>query len=416
MVKIRPDEIYIGSAAIEALIQYCRQKGHMRLLLVADRNTHAALGQRVEGALHHAGFDLKSVLLTSDEVVADAHNILQILIAANNEGRTFLAVGSGTITDLTRFTSHRTGAHFLSMPTAPSVDGFTSIGAPTIVAGVKKTLVAQPPAAIFVDIETLAGAPRLLLAAGFGDMMGKFTSAADFRLGHLLWDEPFEEEIAQRTQQAAQLCVANVPQIGSSTHEGAEVLFHNLVESGYCMLDFGDSRPASGAEHHISHFVEMRLLQQGQKALLHGAKVGVATVRIAELYDRIKQLSQQEAATLIAQAKQPDAASEEERIRSAYGDLADEMLREQCAFTHMPADQYAALQEEIVEQWPQIQSIAQGVPSANELTGWLKRVGAPTTPAELGLSQDEFELAYNHGHYLRQRFTIRKLMHMFFNA
>ncbi|MEZ4660505.1 MAG: iron-containing alcohol dehydrogenase [Caldilineaceae bacterium] len=200
MPKIRPDEIYIGPTAIESLIQYCRRVNHGRLLMVADRNTYAALGQRVEDALRNASFDLKTVLLTSDEVVADAHNILQILIAANNEGRTFLAVGSGTITDLTRFTSHRTGVPFIAMPTAPSVDGFTSIGAPTIVRGVKKTLVSQPPAAIFVDIETLAGAPQRLLAAGFGDMMGKFTSAADFRLGRLLWDEPYDEEIADRTR------------------------------------------------------------------------------------------------------------------------------------------------------------------------------------------------------------------------
>lgn len=414
MPKIRPDEIYIGPTAIESLIQYCRRPNHVRLLMVADRNTYAALGERVEAALRDAGFDLKTVLLTSDEVTADAHNILQILIAANNEGRTFLAVGSGTITDLTRFTSHRTGVPFISMPTAPSVDGFTSIGAPTIVRGVKKTLVSQPPAAIFVDIETLASAPRPLLAAGFGDMMGKFTSAADFRLGRLLWDEPYDEEIAERTRHAAQLCVDSVDQIGSASEQGAEILFNNLVESGYCMLDFGDSRPASGTEHHISHFIEMRLLQQGQKALLHGAKVGVATVRTAQLYDRIKQLTQPEAAQLIAQAVQPAAADEEATIRAAYGDLADELLREQAAFIHMSTDAYSALKEEISEQWPQIQAIAQQVPAAAEITKWLKTVGAPTTPAELGIADAEFELAYNHGHYLRQRFTIRKLVHLFF--
>ncbi|MEZ4660506.1 MAG: iron-containing alcohol dehydrogenase [Caldilineaceae bacterium] len=202
-------------------------------------------------------------------------------------------------------------------------------------------------------------------------------------------------------------------QIGSASEQGAEILFNNLVESGYCMLDFGDSRPASGTEHHISHFIEMRLLQQGQKARLHGAKVGVATVRTAQLYDRIKQLAQSEAATLIGQAVQPTAAAEEAAIRAAYGDLADELLREQAPFIHMSAADYSALKEEIVEQWPQIQAIAQQVPAAAEITKWLKAVGAPTTPAELGISDDEFELAYNHGHYLRQRFTIRKLVHLF---
>jgi hypothetical protein len=49
-----------------------------------------------------------------------------------------------------------------------------------------------------------------------------------------------------------------------------------LFETGLCMLDFGQTRPASGSEHHISHFWEMKLLLERRPAILHGAKVEVA--------------------------------------------------------------------------------------------------------------------------------------------
>ena len=66
--------------------------------------------------------------------------VFQVLLALDRTPRTFLAVGSGTITDITRFVSHRIAAEFISLPTAASVDGFTSIGAPMVIDGAKITV------------------------------------------------------------------------------------------------------------------------------------------------------------------------------------------------------------------------------------------------------------------------------------
>lgn len=413
MEKIRPQALYVGPEAISELAQFCETNDHRHLLLVADQNTHAALGERVKTTLDSAGFDCKPVLFNSPEVVADPEHILQILIAANNEKRTFIAVGSGTITDLARFTSHRTGQSFIAMPTAPSVDGFASIGAPIIVQGIKKTVISQSPIAIFADIDTLCNVPRPLLAAGFADMLAKFTSAADFDLGHLIWGEPHDLEISERTRQTAQQCADNVDQIATATEDGLRILFDALIESGYCMLDFGESRPASGTEHHMSHFIEMQLLQQGKPAILHGAKVGVGTIRAAQLYNSIKQLSQQDVAQAMEMAELPDRQQEETRIQAAYGAQANILIKEQLPFTNMSPEQIDTCKQRIIDCWPQIQAIAQQVPAPTEITGWLEQVGGPTTPQDLGITSAEFEAAYNHGHYLRERFTIRKMVHLF---
>jgi glycerol-1-phosphate dehydrogenase [NAD(P)+] len=50
------------------------------------------------------------------------------------------------------------------------------------------------------------------------------------------------------------------------------------------MLIFGKFHPASGGEHHVSHIWEMAALKEGKKQQLHGAKVGVPSILVANRY------------------------------------------------------------------------------------------------------------------------------------
>ncbi|MEZ4667275.1 MAG: iron-containing alcohol dehydrogenase [Anaerolineae bacterium] len=177
MPKIEP--IYVGNDAVDQMLAFVANNGLKRFALVADTHTYQALGERVAAALKAKGYDLSTVVLEGDHIHADEHQLVQAFIRAPLGDCTFIAVGSGTITDITRFVSHRSGRRFIAMPTAPSVDGFTSIGAPLILAGVKTTIICQPPLAVFADVDTLRKAPHRLIAAGFGDMIGKITSLAD---------------------------------------------------------------------------------------------------------------------------------------------------------------------------------------------------------------------------------------------
>lgn len=410
MEQIRPLAVVISDQAVPQLVEFCRQQGLHKLFMVADVRTYAAQGQAVAQTLAAAGFDLKQIVFRNDEVVADAAHILDVLLAAGGEERTCIAVGTGTLTDITRFVSHRTRSAFISVPTAPSVDGFASIGAPLIIHGVKITVNCQAPLALFADINTLAAAPRAMIAAGFADMLAKFTSVADWRLGRLLWDEPYDEAIAQRTLAAVQICVDNAAAIAEGEAAGLTWLMDALLESGYCMLDFGNSRPASGTEHHYSHYWEMKLLREGRPAILHGAKVGVATVLVAGLYDRLRQLSQAEVADLLEAAVWPARGEEMARIAAAYGDLADDVAAGQESFLGLDEAHVERLKRRILANWDEIQAIAAQVPPAAEVAALLAQVGGPTTAAELGFDDSERDLAIANGHYLRDRFTAHKLM------
>jgi glycerol-1-phosphate dehydrogenase [NAD(P)+] len=401
--------VYIGVDALSRLVAYCKQQRLHRFLLVCDGNTYRAFGEKVEAALKGEGFDVALACLDAQEVIPNEYSLIQVLLKPDREERIYLAVGTGTITDITRFVSHRTKATFVSLPTAASVDGFTSIGAALIVGGLKKTIICEPPTAIFADLPTLCSAPACLAASGFGDMIGKLLSSADWELGHVLWDEPFDREIKERMQKAAYKCIDYAVEIGKGYQEGIYVLMDGLIEAGLCMLDFGNSAPASGAEHHISHLWEMRRLQAHQPTILHGAKVGVASVITAKWYGEIQKLTPHNVSLMLNKSPAQYLPETIRNIRDIYGSNADEIIQEQSDFLNMTEDAFSWLKDRITARWGKVRKIAEAVPSAEQVAGYLRSAGSPVSCAEIGLQEDEIQIGLDFSHYLRNRFTINKL-------
>ncbi len=404
--------VYVGPNALQELLQFCRTHELTAFALIADRNTFAALGSRVELALRDQDWDVLTILLEGDDIIADERYVFQVLLALDRVPRTFLGVGSGTLTDITRFVSHRIGREFISLPTAASVDGFTSIGAPMVIEGAKITVNAHGPLAVFADLPTLCGAPRPLIAAGFGDMLAKLTSSADWELGRLLWNEPYDPEIARRSRAAAWACAEHADAIATAAEEGVRTLFDALIESGFCMLDFGETRPASGYEHHVSHFWEMLLLRERRPSVLHGAKVGIAVLVSARRYEAIRRISRDEAAARLAALPMFDRAEQVEIIRAAFGASAGQIVTIQAPFLDLSAAEFEGLKGRIVAGWDEIQQIAATVPPADEIADWLRRAGGPVTGGEVGLTDGEISRGIRQGHWYRNRFTVGKLSWM----
>jgi glycerol-1-phosphate dehydrogenase [NAD(P)+] len=401
--------VYIGQDAISELVNYCKSNDLFKFALIADQNTYAAFGNSVEQALKASPFDVLSIILQGDEIIADEHYIVQALTKLDRQNRLFLAVGSGTLTDITRFISHRVRTSFISLPTAPSVDGFTSIGAPLVLGGLKQTIICQPPMAVFADLATLTSAPQRLIAAGFGDMVGKMMSVADWKLGYVIWDEPYDEQIAGRFLVAAKLCTDSAREIGERTEAGVRTLIAGLVESGFGMLDFGNSTPASGAEHHMSHCWEMKLLNEKKPAMLHGAKVAVASILTAKRYQVIGSISRDQLGDLLQWSRLPSRDQQVLGIQAAYGPITTQIIKEQSPFLNMTEQTFEKLRQRIIDRWPEVQQIAHAVPKPEQLIEWLNQVGAPIDASGIGLGDQDVELVLEFGHYLRNRFTINKL-------
>ncbi len=398
---------YIGPDAVGALVRYAQDQELRRFTLVADDRTWPILGQAAYDALVADGADVRVAHLAGKEVVADGERVLEILLPGDESDRTFLAVGAGTITDLTRFVSHRLARPFISLPTAPSVDAYTSANAPMVVDRFKRTLDAQEPIAVFADLDVLCAAPRAMIAAGVGDVLGKYTSLADWRLGALLSDDVIDDGVVAAMYAALHAVASRVEAIGQGEPSAIAALMQALLDSGTAMARWHNSRPASGSEHHISHFWEMSLLQQGRPAVLHGAKVGVGTLLIARSYARLRTFSRDEVAARLAHAPAHGLDEIRTRIRAGYGPLADQVIAEHTnAFSHLP-ELRERLHRRMIENWEGVQAIAADVPDPEEIAGQLRAAGAPTTPAELGFSVLETDDALRYAHYMRSRFTVR---------
>ncbi len=405
---------YVGPDAIAELVAWADACGPCRYQLVADANTYAALGERVHLALAERGYAVNLVLLQPDDagdVHPDETQIARLLWEATSpeeERSTYLAVGSGTITDLTRFVSHRTGCPFIALPTAASVDAYASRNAPLILRRLKRTADCHTALAILADLPTIAAAPHRLTASGFGDLLGKYTCLVDWELAGLLWGEGYRAEIADDNRALLPSLAATCDAIGRDDPAAIESLFRALLVSGEAMVRAGHSRPASGFEHHLAHFWESQRLRQGRSPLLHGAAVGVGAVLSAQAYARLRALSQDQVRAALAATAAPTAEAQTAEIQRTYGGTADMVLADQPSYLD-PA-RWQALRHRLLADWDAVRALLALVPEPDWLAERLRRAGAPATPAELGLAPEEVRDGLQAAHYLRDRFTVRWLL------
>ncbi|TVR68904.1 MAG: iron-containing alcohol dehydrogenase [Spirochaetaceae bacterium] len=404
---------YVGGEAITKLCAHVGNRHSGRLVtLVADSNTYAAAGEAVHTALRDAGISTHLIALRAKDLHADESSLARVLTSSPLEDSVFLAVGSGTITDITRYISFRLGVPFIAFPTASSVDGFASGGCPLVIDGIKRTYYARPPEAIFADSGVLAAAPPELTAAGLGDLLGKTTAIADWRLGAQIRGEPFDEEIAARVTAAVNRCMPVIDSISRRDPAGLRTLFDSLTETGLCMIDFGDSQPASGAEHHVSHVWEMIALQKGAHAALHGIQVGIATEFVAGIYETIRSLDVADVRKLLRKRLPLSRDTQEREIRTFFGPLAESVVSGHREFLDLTEEQQLSIADRVIEYWPDIQVIAASVPPPESIKRSLEMVGAPTGPGVPGMPERDVEAGTRGGHYLRSRFTAAKLAHM----
>ena len=165
-----------------------------------------------------------------------------------------------------------------------------------------------------------------LIYAGLGDVLGKYTSLCDWQLSKIINDEYYCPEIVELMKNAIEKCTSDVEGLKERKPSAIKSLMEGLVLSGIAMSFAGNSRPASGAEHHLAHFWEMTFLFAGKEAVLHGTKVGITTVAILKLYELVKKLSpnREKALDFVSSFDNPGF---EEKLREVYHTAAPDILK-----------------------------------------------------------------------------------------
>ena len=406
--------IYMGDKAVEEFVQFCCERGDTRFMLVADENTYRVLGSRVHEAIREQGWDVLDIVFNPEGLHAENISLARTFARYDGQPRTFVGVGSGTITDITRFTSHRSRNPFISFPTAASVDAYASINAPVTIGDLKGSIYCQAPIAIFTDIGTIVESPGWLTASGFGDLTSKFTSASDWKFTKLIWGADFDEDIYRRALAAAKKAADAVDGIAANDPASMEKLMEGQFEGGFCMADFGNSAPASGGEHHIAHIWEMMYHWAGREGLYHGNAVGVAAIIEAGWFEKLRALPKEDARKLLDEFVLPERETQETALRENFPEIAEELIEKEPIFFQLADGKVLAeVKRKILDQWDALQTIAQNVPPADAFRSWQRKLGGPVAPGELGLTMDQAATAVEYGHYLRERFSMNILRKLF---
>ena len=190
-----------------------------------------------------------------------------------------LGVGGGTAIDIAKLASDRLDVGFLSIPTAASHDGIVSGRASLPDGDVRHSVAADPPLAVIADTEIIAEAPWKLTTAGCADIISNYTAVRDWQLARRLRNVSYSEYAAALSEMTAEMLVDEAARVRPGLADSAGVVVKALVSSGVAMSIAGSSRPASGAEHLVSH----QLDRIAPGAALHGHQVGVASIVTAYL-------------------------------------------------------------------------------------------------------------------------------------
>lgn len=307
-----------------------------------------------------------------------------------------LAAGSGTIHDITRYLAHKRGIPFISYPTAASVDGFVSTVCAATSNGFKKTLPGVAPLAVVADTGVFSKAPYRLAASGIGDMLGKYTALADWKCASLLVKEDFCEKIYSLTQKAVDDVRTNLPAIHAGEPDAYETLMSSLLLSGLAMQMWGDSRPASGSEHHLSHFWEMGIINPKTDAL-HGEEVGVGLLCALRFYEKVAELRN------IEEHIQPYGGMPLPVMRKKLGVFYEDILKE-----NQPDILRGISADKISADFAEIRNIIAGLPNARKLRPFMQAAGCVTTIEEIGLSRDIVPDSIILAPFIRRRMTIMR--------
>lgn len=365
--------IVLGSGALKELPALAG--GFNSILFVADNNTDALCGESVRILL---GEKCRKELIyqTTGVLVPNEKAIAELDAMVTPEIDLIVGLGSGVINDLCKYASFTHHIDYFIIATAPSMDGYASCHAAMIIGGMKVTYSAHMAHSIIADVDILRTAPEEMLRSGYGDILGKYSALNDWKLGHVMYDEYFCQNVYDLIYETTK----GVEPIGRSLMqrdpEAVRLLMEAILVVGVAMSWIGNSRPASGSEHHLSHFYEVLGLLNDTPYFLHGVNVAYSTVET--------ELMREEILALSSPAASVNSMSRETEIRRVYGSAAEGVIELQNKAGWYEQDMLTLIQN----KWDAIRDTLHEVPDSKWLIHCIESVG---------LSMDKYYAEYSDG-------------------
>lgn len=239
-----------------------------------------------------------------------------------------------------------------------------------------------------------------LVSAGFADVVGKLTSLRDWELAHVLFDEYWCKVVSDHVEGIASRLYDAAGALAERSHDSVELLMKGLLEAGISVFYVGSSRPTSGSEHLVSHYVEMRRFNEGGRPPAHGHVVGFGMLVIAELVEKMRALRVEDVQNSRFTPADMDKVLAELRLEEVPDNFGK---------SKFDKDIRDARLADVVARWDDILAVLEKVPSPAKVRDGLAQVGAPTNLRDLGLDPEMALDTVLHARYMRERYTMLDL-------
>ncbi|MCE5344371.1 MAG: sn-glycerol-1-phosphate dehydrogenase [Eubacteriales bacterium] len=405
-------DIYVGRDLLVRVPEYVRTRGlGTHCVLVADNNTYPLAGERVEKALIEAGFSVILCVIHRKEAMdPDESACGEVLLSIQPETQFLVAVGSGSITDTTRINATRCMLPFVSVGTAPSMDGYTSVVAPLLLRGVKIHRAGVCPEIIVCDTELLCTAPLPMVCSGVGDVLGKYIAKADWMLGSILNGETYCDICGEIVTNAVEKLLDNIQEIRRRSEKGIRILIEALLLSGVTIMIIGNTRAVASVEHNIAHYWEMMQLLHGNPPPAHGASVGVATLLVWPLFTRF---ATEDLSKLDLNAIRQKCLTHEQRehwMLTAFEQEAGRTIMRENPGDFLSWEEQVRRVHTAQAKQADIRRALALLPPYEKIYTAMKALGAPITAAEMGVDDKLLNLSMHCAKDYRSRYTLFKLI------
>jgi glycerol-1-phosphate dehydrogenase [NAD(P)+] len=370
--------------------------------IIADERTWQVCGQRVHKTMQQAGWNVRQIIVpdTSGSSPACDDVTVEKLKATigdlSPKPCILVAVGSGVINDLTKWSGFALDIPYAAVATAASMNGYSAANVAPTVKGVKVLVRGTAPLAVFAEPQVIEQAPFEMTASGFGDALAKCMSGADWLMNNYLFGEHYCPLCSGIVDSLEGFYLKRPEDIKERKPAAIEGLFKGLFWSGVAMTLTGSSAPASGGEHLLSHTLDMVSTCNHLPHDLHGRQVGIGTIFSAALYEHLMAMEEIRPASLPAGIDadfwrlpiQKMAVMEQWQAKRGELDKMGKTLSNR-------------------ERWQELKSrLSPILRPPSEVKDLLTRAGAASTAADIGCSRQRLSEALLHMHEIRKRCTV----------
>lgn len=380
-------------------------------IVIADCNTWRVAGNTVYEKLGNAGVPVSRFLIPDEHFHAEWPYVEMVEAQVKSSGAIAVAVGSGVINDLCKLSSHHLGQSYLCVPTAASVDGYSSFGASISYQGLKQTFECPAPLAIVADATVIAEAPKHMTAAGYADLAAKIPCGAEWMIADLFGTEPIVPEAWHVLQDVLDKVLSNPEAVAAGDRDAVSDLFIGLTLSGIAMQIARSSRPASCTDHLFSHYLDMTGHRYKGELQSHGFQVAIGTLTMCAFFDEFLKMDLTKIDVDRCVAAWPTLEQERRRALELFKDFVSPRLGyDSISVKYSDADAVREQLTKVRDQWPELREKyrAQVYPF-EKMRRLFKIVGAPSDPSEIGVTREQLKSLVPFTQLMRHRINLLDL-------